>query len=653
MLYKELIEKLNYYSKKYYTDDEPVVSDAEYDSLYNELKKMEENDPSIISPDSPTQRVGDRPLTGLDSVAHEIKMLSLSNVYDEEELRHFMESAEKDAARDGLVYVVEPKIDGLAVVLTYENGKLTRAATRGDGVSGEDVTHNARTIMSLPMEIDYKEKLILRGEVYMPVKAFERLNRIQAEKGLKLFANPRNCAAGTLKLLDSRIAAARGLEGYFYGIDSEINATHEEDLEMLRQLGFRVSDLIRRCVTFDEVWERIGEIGRLRESLDFDIDGAVIKVNDKAVRAVLGNTIKAPKWATAYKYPAQEITTVLNDVDFQVGRTGVITPVAKLEPVFLAGTTVSNATLHNYDEIARLGLKIGDRVMIRKGGDIIPKVICAVEAARTGEEKEIIYPDNCPVCGSELVREAEDVSARCVNPACPARLKLELLHFASRKAMDIQGFGEALVDMLVDGGHISDVADIYEKDFTFLRDMDGYGQKSLDNLTAAIEESKNKNFDKVLYGIGIRHVGERTAQVLAEHFGDMDALMAADEETLKLIKDIGPETAKAIVIAFENGDVRGIINRLKNAGLKTAYEAKEKSSEALGGRTFLVTGTLSRPRDYFHQLITDNGGKLISAVSKNLDYLLVGDNAGSKLEKAQKLGIKIISEADLEEMING
>ncbi|TCK60009.1 NAD-dependent DNA ligase LigA [Seleniivibrio woodruffii] len=651
MQYKELVNLLNLYSRKYYTEDDPLVSDAEYDRLYNELVRMETEDPSVISPDSPTQRVGDRPVSDLESVTHEVKMLSLSNAYNEEELQHFINTCLKEAERE-LKFVVEPKIDGLAVVLTYENGVLVRAATRGDGVTGEDVTHNARTILSLPLSIDYKEKLTVRGEVYMPVKAFERLNRQQAEKGLKLFANPRNCAAGTLRQLDSRITAARGLDIFVYGVDFGGSRFHHDDLEFLRKLGFPVNPLIKQCADFSEVWALVEHIGSVRNSLEYDIDGAVIKVDSKEAQDILGVTIKAPKWAIAYKYPSQEATTTLLDVDFQVGRTGTITPVAKLEPVFLAGSTISNATLHNYDEVSRLGLLIGDRVIIRKGGDVIPKVVMAVKDLRTGDEREISYPSVCSVCATELVKDEEDVSARCPNIDCPARVKLSILHFASRKAMDIQGFGEALVELLVDGGHIRDAADIYEKDLNFLKELDGFGEKSVTNIQAAIEESKKKAFDKVLFGIGLKHVGERTAQLLAEHFGNIDRLMSATVEELVSVNDVGEETAKAISSAFQDKRVIELVERLKAAGLRFEFEKAQNASDALGGKTFLVTGTLSRPREHFHQLIKDNGGKLLSSVSKNLNYLLAGESAGSKLEKAQKLGVAVISEEQLMEMLN-
>uniref|UniRef100_UPI0039E3305D NAD-dependent DNA ligase LigA n=1 Tax=Seleniivibrio woodruffii TaxID=1078050 RepID=UPI0039E3305D len=509
-----------------------------------------------------------------------------------------------------------------------------------------------RTILSLPLSIDYKEKLTVRGEVYMPVKAFERLNRQQAEKGLKLFANPRNCAAGTLRQLDSRITAARGLDIFVYGVDFGGSRFHHDDLEFLRKLGFPVNPLIKQCADFSEVWTLVEHIGSVRNSLEYDIDGAVIKVDSKEAQDILGVTIKAPKWAIAYKYPSQEATTTLLDVDFQVGRTGTITPVAKLEPVFLAGSTISNATLHNYDEVARLGLLIGDRVVIRKGGDVIPKVVMAVKDLRTGDEREISYPSVCSVCATELVKDEEDVSARCPNTDCPARVKLSILHFASRKAMDIQGFGEALVELLVDGGHIRDAADIYEKDLNFLKELDGFGEKSVANIQAAIEESKKKAFDKVLFGIGLKHVGERTAQVLAEHFGNIDRLMSATVEELVSVNDVGEETAKAISSAFQDKRVIELVERLKTAGLRFEFEKPQNASDALGGKKFVITGTLSRPRPYFEQLIREHGGSAESTVSKKIDFLIAGESAGSKLEKAQKLGVAVIGEEQLMEMLN-
>jgi DNA ligase (NAD+) len=625
------------------------VSDAEYDRLYAELLKIEAEHPEIISPDSPAQRVGDAPVSGLQAVAHEKKMLSLSNVYDQNEIQHFLDTVIKDAP--DAEFVVEPKIDGAAIVLTYENGVLARAATRGDGTNGEDVTHNVRTIHSLPMTIGRKDKFIIRGEVYMPVASFERINRENAKKGGKLFANPRNAAAGTLKLLDSRQAYERGLDVFLYGVDEGGTPSHFEDLEMLRKLGFKVNGLIGKFSNLKDIWEHILSIGEKRDSLEYDIDGAVIKVDSKQAQQSLGATIKSPKWATAYKYPAQEADTRLNGVEFQVGRTGSITPVAKLEPVLLAGTTISNATLHNEDEIARLGILIGDRVMIRKGGDIIPKVIKPLADQRDGAERAIVFPDHCPVCGSVLVKEDTDVNRKCINPACPAQKKLKLIHFGSRKAMDIQGFGEALVDKLVEDGVLKDAADIYEADYSYLKNEEGYGEKSVAKLIDAIEDSKKQPFERVLYGLGLRHVGERTAQVLAEHFGNIDALILATAENLTDIRDIGAETANALVKSFANEDLLAIIRRLKNSGLRFEAEKAAKSSDVLDGKTFVVTGTLSLPRDHFKKLIETNGGRVLSAVSGKLDYLLAGENPGSKLEKAGKLGVAVIDEENLYKML--
>lgn len=651
MDYRELVEKLNYYSKKYYVEDDPVVTDSEYDELYNQLLKMEEAEPLIIASDSPSQRVGAEPVSELNSVEHEHKMLSLSNAYNEDDLKKFVDDilAEFPDAS----FSVEPKIDGAAIVLTYEEGKLVRGATRGDGTNGEDVTHNVRTIRSLPLEIDKKDKLIARGEVFMPVASFERINRIKAENEEKLFANPRNAAAGTLKLLDSKLAYERGLDAFIYGVDYGGKDFHIDDMSYLSELGFNINEMTKKFDNFEDIWAHVEHIGKLRDSLEYDIDGAVIKVDSKASQRSIGETIKSPKWAIAYKYPSQEAVTTLLDVDFQVGRTGSITPVAKLEPVFLAGSTISNATLHNEDEIERLGVKIGDQVTIIKGGDIIPKVIRPLIDRRDGSEKDIEFLSNCPVCSSELLKEEDDINRKCINPACPAQFKLSLLHFASRKAMDIQGFGEALVNKLVDDGKIKDIADIYEVSYDYLIEEDGYGEKSVQKLTGAINESAKKPFAKVLFGLGLRHVGERTAQILAEHFGDVGSLINATAEELANVRDIGEETALAIVNSFSNENLLDIINRLKKSGLQFVAEKTELSSDLLADKTFVVTGTLSLPRDHFKKLIESNGGKVLSAVSGKLNYLLAGEKAGSKLEKAEKLGVNVIDEDELMKMING
>jgi len=651
MDYRELVDKLNFYSMKYYVEDDPAVTDEEYDRLYSLLLQMESENPSEIASDSPSQRVGDKPVSNLEPVVHEVKMLSLSNAYSREDLKHFTENVLKESP--DAVFVTEPKIDGAAVVITYINGRLEKGATRGDGTQGEDVTHNVRTIRSLPAEIDFKEKLIIRGEVFMPVASFERLNRIKGEKGEKLFANPRNAAAGTLKLLDSRTAYERGLDIFIYGVDTELSESHFEDLQTLGGLGFKINPLTQKCTDFQEIWSRVEHIGEKRDTLQYDIDGAVVKLDSKPAQRSLGATIKSPKWAIAYKYPSKEAVTKLLNVDFQVGRTGSITPVAKLSPVLLAGSTISNATLHNEDEIARLGIKIGDMVTIRKGGDIIPKVVRPLTEKRTGEETEVQFLSNCPICAGILVKEESDINRKCINPACQAQVKRALLHFASRKAMDIQGFGEALVDKLVDENRLKDVADIYETDFSFLAQESGYGEKSVQKLKQAIEDSRQKNFDRVLYGLGLRHVGERTAQVLAEHFGSIDRLMEADTQELEQIRDIGSETAEAVSKSFANPGLRSVISRLKEAGLNFEMEKTDNVSDALLDKTFVVTGTLSMPRDHFKKLIESNGGKVLSAVSGRLDFLLVGENAGSKLEKAEKLGVNIIDEDQLLQMING
>jgi len=648
MEYKELVEKLNFYSRKYYIEDDPAVTDAEYDRLYNQLLKIEGEDPSIISPESPSRRVGDKPVSDLETVTHEYKMLSLSNAYSKEDLEKFVNDILSEF--QSTVFTVEPKIDGAAIVLTYEDGKLVRGATRGDGTNGEDVTHNVRTIRTLPLAIDSKEKLIVRGEVFIPMASFDRVNRGNAEAGRKLFANPRNAAAGTL---DSKLAYERGLDAYIYGVDAGGEDRHSKDLEYLKRLGFNINPLTAECSDFEALWEQVAKIGEVRDNLEYDIDGAVVKVDSKAAQRSLGATIKSPKWAIAYKYPSKEAVTKLLDVDFQVGRTGSITPVAKLEPVLLAGTTISNATLHNEDEIERLGIMIGDKVTIIKGGEIIPKVVRPLIDERDGTEREISFLSSCPVCACDLVKGESDINRRCVNPLCSAQLKQSLTHFASRKAMDIQGFGEALVDKLVDDGVIGDVADIFEKSFDYLIDEDGYGEKSVQKLKAAISASKQKPFDKILYGLGLRHIGERTAQILAEHFGNIDTLAGASAEELEKVRDIGKETANAIQNSFENRSLLDIINRLKMSGLNFTAERREAASDIFRGKTFVVTGTLSLPRGHFKKLIEANGGKVLSAVSGKLDYLLVGENSGSKLEKAEKLGVNVIDEEGLMKMLGG
>jgi len=636
--YLQLVKELNEHNRRYYVEDNPVISDQEYDKLYRELIDIETANPEIIVSDSPSLRVGGEPVSSLERYTHEVPMLSLDNTYSSEELEKFVNDVYKAVGND-VSFVVEPKIDGTAISLIYENGMLVKAATRGDGKVGEDVTHNVRVIKSIPLSIPYKEKLVVRGEVYMPVASFERINKEKAEAGEKLFANPRNAAAGSLKLLDSKESARRGLDAFLFSVAEGAESAHFEDLERLKSFGMKVSPLVKKFKNFEDIFSQVEEIQKVRESLPYDIDGAVVKVDSYEQREILGATIKAPRWAIAYKYPAQAVQTKLLDVGFQVGRTGTLTPVAYLEPVFVSGSTVSRATLHNEDEVKRLGIKIGDVVSVEKGGDVIPKVNGSVSS--TDESREIVFPEKCPECGSSLVKEDEDVSRRCVNQECPAIVRGSIIHFVARKAMNIEGLGESIVVKLLELGYIKDLADIYYFDADKLKELDGFGEKSVENLKKSIEMSKERPFEIVLYSVGLRHVGIRTADVLAKHFGSLNNIMKASVEELEDIKDVGGVVAESIVSSLKNEKIISILDRLRDAGLKFEYETKDTVGE-LSGKSFLITGKLEKPRKYYEEMIKNNGGKLASGVSKNLDFLVVGEKPGSKLAKAESLGVNII-----------
>lgn len=638
--YDRLVEEIKQHDINYYVNDAPVITDFEYDQLYRRLLDMEAEHPELVRDDSPSKRVGAAPVEGLENITHEVRMMSLNNTYSDAELDSFIATVYKETLEEPQ-FAVEPKIDGASVSLIYENGRLISAATRGDGAVGEDILHNVRTIKAVPLKITDTQRLIVRGEVYMPVESFNKLNEKREEEGLPLFANPRNSAAGSLKLLDSRECAKRNLSMFAFGLDKGQGDGHFEDLMRLKRLGFRVNDMVKLCKTAEEVKEHVAFIRSKRESLSYEIDGAVIKVDNYRLRDRLGMTIKAPKWAIAYKYPAEKAVTRLLGVEFQVGRTGTVTPVAVLEPVKVSGSTVGRATLHNMDEVERLGIRIGDYVSLEKGGDVIPKVTGALTERRTGAETEIQFPEKCPVCHHELVRE--DVAFRCVNPECTGTAKGALKHFVARNAMDIRGFGESLIDRLMDLGMLKTPADIYSMDYNALRTMDGLGDKSVDNLLAAVEESRNKPFEKVLFAIGLPSVGVRTAEILAQEFGSIDRLKAATEEELTAVYSIGALVAKDITEALRQPKYINLISSLRDAGLR--FEAEKKETGGIfEGQTFLITGTLSRPRADFEELIKSLGGKIAGGVSKNLSYLIAGEKAGSKLEKAEKLGITILTE---------
>lgn len=640
------------YNKAYYNDAEPLVSDFEYDRLYKELKELEEKYPEYVIPDSPTKRAGIAPDEKVKTVRHEVRMMSLDNSYSVEDVEEFFKRLSKIIGF-GFSVTVEPKMDGAAVSLTWEKGKLSLAATRGDGIIGEDITRNAAFITNLPKKIDYPSKLTVRGEVFMSKTIFAALNKARSDDGLPLFANPRNAAVGSMKLLDATEAENRRLEMFIYGVDgSSEHQSHFEDLKFCSKLGLPVNAILYTCKSMEEVSKALDEIEKLRFRLPYDIDGAVIKVNDYSLREKAGVTAKFPRWAIAYKYPALQVTTKLEDVIFQVGRTGAITPVAKLTPVLLSGSTVSRASLHNEDEIKRLGVMIGDRVFIEKGGEIIPKVVKILDSARPSDAKSINFPMDCPSCGNMLVINSEDAKRRCVNKRCPAIVKGAIIHFASRGAMDIKGLGTKAVEELYDTELLKTCADIYDLKISDLNHRDGWGNLSAENLIKAIDASKSKPFEKVLYAIGFRHLGVTGAKLLASAFISMDNLKKASIEELEQIEGIGSEIASSVVEALKDETNIGIIARLTNAGLQMQADSTAKMIVSpIAGKTFLITGTLDRPRNVYEEEIRKLGGKILSGVSKKLDFLILGEDSGSKLAKAKELGIKIITSSDFNAMI--
>ncbi|MBZ4672355.1 NAD-dependent DNA ligase LigA [Deferribacterales bacterium Es71-Z0220] len=647
--YLSLVDKLNYYNYRYYVLNDPIVSDYEYDMLLKDLIEVEEKHPEWKVAYSPSVKIGADIVDSINTVKHEVRMYSLDNVYNEAELYNFLARITRELGESEIYFTVEPKIDGAAISVTYEEGILKQALTRGDGEFGEDVTHNIKTVRTLPLKIEEKQKMILQGEVFISKKTFEVINQERKKQGLNLFANPRNAAAGTLKVLNSKIASERNLDILFYSLAyGYSSSSHYENLNFLKKLGFKVSNLIKN-VKLADITDEINKLQSLRESLEFEIDGVVVKVDDINLRDRLGFTTKYPKWAVAYKFPPTQMTTKVIDVVFQVGRTGRVTPVAILEPVTISGSTVSRATLHNFDEIKRLQVMIGDTVFIEKSGEIIPKIVKVVKENRK-EVKEITFPDFCPVCKEKLLMEEGDVSAWCVNSDCPARIKYSVLHFASRDALDIRGLGDKVVEQLVDKGFIKSIADIFELDEFKLLQLDGFKEKSVSNLLNSIHVSKNKPFDKVLYGLGILHVGKKTAEVLAQHFESIDKLMQANIDELISVKDIGEVVAHSIYTTCRLEKFIALVEKLKSFGLKFELEKKDIPNK-LNGKNFLITGKLSRSRKDMEELIRENGGNVLGGVNKDLDYLIVGDSPGSKLDKAKKLNVKIISEDDFMEMI--
>lgn len=649
---KELTEQLNRYNNAYYNENNPLISDKEYDDLYKELENYEKKYPEYIQEDSPIKKVGVTPSQKDKVIQHEFPMYSLENSYSRQDVEEFINRIRKSIG-DNVVYTVEAKMDGAAITVTYENGKLVKAATRGDGKVGEDITRNASFIMNLPKEINNKNKIVVIGEVIMEKEVFKNLNIIRGNNNQQLFANPRNAASGSLKLLDENEAKSRQLSMFVYGMSGNYyEKNHNDDLNMCKNLGLPVSDIRFECNNIDEIFSALDKIENMRFSLPYDIDGAVIKVNDYSIREKLGYTSKFPRWAMAYKYQAQQVSTILKDVVFQVGRTGIVTPVAILEPVSLSGSIVSKASLYNEDEIRRLDIMIGDTVFVEKGGEIIPKVVSVQKSLRKEDARSIKFPKACPECGSILYKDENQADYYCINKRCPAIIKGTITHFASRNAMDIKGLGEKIVDELYEDRYLRSVADIYTLKIEDLSKRDGWGESSASNLINAIEESKSKPFEKVLFGLGYRHVGANAAKLLTSNFSSIEKLMNASFNDIENIKGIGKETAASIIRCLKSSDNIDIINRLKASGLNFEEKVVDNSEKLLTGKNFLITGTLSKSRKHFEDIITLNGGNLLSSVTKNLDYLLVGDKAGSKLEKAKSLGVKIINEYEFLDIIN-
>ncbi|GIW45375.1 MAG: DNA ligase [Candidatus Binatia bacterium] len=660
---ERLRKEIEYHNYRYYVLDSPVISDAEYDRMFRRLQELEQAHPEFFDPNSPTQRVGAPPAEKFETVRHTVPMLSLSNAMSEEEFREFDERVRKGLGVSGPVtYVAEPKLDGLGVELVYENGELVVASTRGDGIFGENVTANVRTIRSVPLKLRHEHgappiprRLEVRGEVIMPKSAFQKLNEQRARAGEPLFANPRNAAAGSLRQLDPRITASRPLDMFCYAPGDTTGLpfdTHWDFLEGLKAWGFKTNPLNQRCKGADAVIAYHAEMEKRRATLDYDVDGVVAKVDRFDYQRRLGEVSRSPRWAIAFKFKAQQAITRVVDIIPSVGRTGIITPVAQLEPVQVGGVTVSSASLHNMDEIERKDVRIGDYVVVERAGDVIPYIAGVVVEKRTGKERKFRMPAKCPACGSPVVREEGGVFYRCVGLSCPAKLRESIRHFASRHALDIQGLGEKLVSQLVEKGLVRNVADLYRLEREQLVQLERMGEKSADNLLRQIEQSKNTTLARLIYGLGIPGVGEHLSKVLAEHFGSLEKLENATQEELLEVPEIGPETAREIRAFFSLPDNRAVIRRLLQAGVKPRAERRPRSGK-LAGKTFVITGTLSRPRDAVAHDIEAAGGRVASSVSKNTDYVVVGTDPGSKLDRARELGVPTITEEELQKMLRG
>jgi DNA ligase (NAD+) len=647
----ELRRQIDHHDYLYYVLDQPSVPDAEYDRLLRALRELEASHPELVTPDSPTQRVSGVPAAGFAEVRHAVPMLSLANAFSEEEAREFDRRARERAGRDVIQYVAEPKLDGVAIALSYRTGRLVRGATRGDGLNGEDVTLNVRTIHAVPLRLrgsGWPDSLEVRGEIYMPLAGFEAYNRAALKSGEKALVNPRNAAAGSLRQLDPAVTAGRPLAFYAYALGgaAEFVENHSEALGLLREWGFPVNPEIRQVEGIDGCLAYHGQMLEKRASLSYEIDGVVYKVNEYGLQDRLGSVSRAPRWAVAHKFPAQEEITRLLAIEVQVGRTGAITPVARLEPVFVGGVTVTNATLHNEDELRRKDVRPGDWVIVRRAGDVIPEVVSVVAERREGELPEFQWPRECPICGSAIERMEGEAVARCTGGLiCPAQRKRSVLHFASRQAMDIEGLGEKLVDQLVDSGLVASVADLYRLTLEQLSGLERMGEKSAANLLAQLQKARQAPLGRLLFALGIREVGEVTAQSLARHYGSLDALMQADEESLTEVPDVGPVVASHVHAFFQEEHNREIIEALIDAGVRWEAPERRAGPRPLEGQTWVLTGALSLPRTEAKQLLESLGAKVAGSVSARTSVVVAGAEAGSKLRKAEQLGVRVIDES--------
>lgn len=653
---EKLRDEINYHNYRYYVLNDPVISDTDYDILIKELKKLENKYPELITPTSPTQRIGDELVGGFPTVTHSVPMLSLENTYSEEELREFDKRIAKTLLTEKYEYVVELKIDGFAVSLEYRDGELMRGSTRGNGTVGDEITQNLRTINSIPLKLITKDKKLIdievRGEVFMSRTVFDRLNREREKNGKPLFANPRNAAAGSIKNMDPRVVVKRKLDIFVHtAVEPHHFKSHYSAIETLKDIGFKVTPVLEVAKDINEVLEVCKTWQSKRDALLYDIDGMVVKINDFEQHRKLGETIKSPRWAFSYKFPAEQAVTKVKDIVLSVGRTGTVTPIALLDPVKLSGSTVSRSTLHNQDEIKRKDIRIGDYVIVEKGGEVIPKVVKVVTEKRTGKEKKLKMPENCPVCGSELVQSKDEVAIRCINLSCPAQVKGSIQHFASRSAMDIEGLGYVLVEQLVEKGLVKNFADIYSLEFDDLVNLERMGKKSSENLLNAIEKSKERGLAMLIFAIGIRHVGVKAARILASAFQTMDKLMSASFEDLESLEEIGPVIAESIVNFLKNRENIKVIENLKANGVKMKLMNKVRVKTLLSGKIFVLTGALKDyTRERAQKLIESLGGMVTSSVSSKTDYVVYGENPGSKFEKAKALGVKLINEEKFRKM---